>query len=73
MLITTPQRGNGSPALRTLRITMIDAGMSATRIGREAQDVRRESFHLHEQRDDLGGTLHANTYPGLHCDVASRY
>ena len=32
-----------------------------------------ESFDLYEQRDDLGGTWHANTYPGLHCDVASRY
>ena len=32
-----------------------------------------ESFHLYEQWDDLGGTWHANTYPGLHCDVASRY
>ena len=30
-------------------------------------------FDLYEQWDDLGGTWHANTYPGLHCDVASRY
>ena len=73
MLITTPQPGNGSPALRTLRITMIDAGMSGNRMAAKLKMAGVESFHLHEQRDDLGGTLHANTYPGLHCDVASRY
>ena len=31
-----------------------------------------DSFHLYERRDDLGGTWHANTYPGLACDVPSR-
>ncbi len=32
-----------------------------------------DSFDLFEQWDDLGGTWHANTYPGLSCDVPSRY
>ncbi len=32
-----------------------------------------EDFELFEQWDDFGGTWHANTYPGLSCDVASRY
>ena len=31
-----------------------------------------DTFHLYEQWDDLGGTWHANQYPGLSCDVASR-
>jgi cation diffusion facilitator CzcD-associated flavoprotein CzcO len=32
-----------------------------------------DSFHLYEMWDDLGGTWHANTYPGLSCDVPSRH
>ena len=32
-----------------------------------------DTFDLYEMWDDLGGTWHANTYPGLSCDVPSRY
>jgi cation diffusion facilitator CzcD-associated flavoprotein CzcO len=32
-----------------------------------------DTFDLFEQWDDLGGTWHANSYPGLSCDVPSRY
>lgn len=31
-----------------------------------------ETFHIYEKSDDVGGTWHANTYPGLYCDVPSR-
>ena len=31
-----------------------------------------DSFHLYERMDDFGGTWHANSYPGLACDVPSR-
>ncbi len=32
-----------------------------------------ESFRIYEKSDDIGGTWHANTYPGLTCDIPSRY
>ena len=73
MLITTPQPRNGSHALRTPRVAIIGAGMSGIGMAAKLKMAGIESFHLYEQRDDLGGTWHANTYPGLHCDVASRY
>lgn len=32
-----------------------------------------ESFRIYEKADRIGGTWQANTYPGLSCDVPSRY
>lgn len=32
-----------------------------------------ESFRIYEKSDAVGGTWRANTYPGLSCDVPSRY
>jgi cation diffusion facilitator CzcD-associated flavoprotein CzcO len=32
-----------------------------------------DSFQIYEKWDGLGGTWYANTYPGLSCDVPSRY
>ena len=73
MLITRPQPGNRSHALRTPRVAIIGAGVSGIGMAAKLRMAGMESFHLYEQWDDLGGTWHANTYPGLHCDVASRY
>jgi cation diffusion facilitator CzcD-associated flavoprotein CzcO len=32
-----------------------------------------DSFRVYERWNDVGGTWHANTYPGLACDIPSRY
>jgi cation diffusion facilitator CzcD-associated flavoprotein CzcO len=65
---------NGSNgALRTPRIAIIGAGMSGIGMAAKLKLAGLESFDLYEQWNDLGGTWHANTYPGLSCDVASRY
>jgi cation diffusion facilitator CzcD-associated flavoprotein CzcO len=54
-------------------VAIIGAGMSGIGMAAKLQMAGIESFHLYEQWDDLGGTWHANTYPGLSCDIASRY
>jgi cation diffusion facilitator CzcD-associated flavoprotein CzcO len=59
--------------LRTPRVAIIGAGMSGIGMAAKLKMAGIESFHLYEQWDDVGGTWHANTYPGLSCDVASRY
>src|ERR1700691_3369667 len=37
------------------------------------QDAGIHSFSIFEKADDVGGTWRDNTYPGLTCDVPSRY
>ncbi len=59
--------------LRTPRVAIVGAGMSGIGMAAKLKMAGIESFRLFEQWDDLGGTWHANTYPGLYCDVASRY
>jgi cation diffusion facilitator CzcD-associated flavoprotein CzcO len=64
---------SGANGLREPRVGIIGAGMSGIGIASKLRLAGIESFHLYEQSDDLGGTWHANTYPGLSCDVPSRY
>jgi cation diffusion facilitator CzcD-associated flavoprotein CzcO len=54
-------------------VGIIGAGMSGIGMAAKLRMAGIDSFHLYEQWDDLGGTWHANTYPGLFCDIASRY
>ncbi len=60
-------------AERTPRVAIVGAGMSGIGMACKLKLAGIESFELFEQWDDFGGTWHANTYPGLSCDVASRY
>jgi cation diffusion facilitator CzcD-associated flavoprotein CzcO len=59
--------------LRTPKVAIIGAGMSGIGMAVKLRMAGIESFHLYEQWTDFGGTWHANTYPGLSCDVAARY
>ncbi len=68
--------GNGHPgvgALRSPRVAIIGAGMSGIGMAAKLRLAGIESFRIYEKWDDLGGTWHANTYPGLTCDIPSRY
>ena len=60
-------------SLRTPRVGIIGAGMSGIGMAAKLRLAGIESFHIYEKSDDLGGTWHANTYPGLTCDIPSRY
>ena len=60
-------------SLRTPRVAIVGAGMSGIGMAAKLTMAGIDTFDLYEQWDDLGGTWHANTYPGLSCDVPSRY
>lgn len=57
---------------RTPRVAIIGAGMSGIGMACNLRQAGIETFHVFEKWNGLGGTWHANTYPGLHCDVPSR-
>ncbi|WP_420109091.1 flavin-containing monooxygenase [Mycolicibacter arupensis] len=54
-------------------VAVIGAGMSGICMAIKLQAAGIESYTVFEQADDVGGTWRDNTYPGLHCDVPSRY
>lgn len=58
---------------RPLKVAIIGAGMSGLCMAVKLQDAGINSFTIFEKADDVGGTWRDNTYPGLTCDVPSRY
>ena len=58
---------------RPLKVAIIGAGMSGLCMAARLQDAGIDSFTIFEKADDVGGTWRDNTYPGLACDVPSRY
>jgi cation diffusion facilitator CzcD-associated flavoprotein CzcO len=58
---------------RPLKVAIIGAGMSGICMAAKLQDGGIDSFTIFEKADDVGGTWRDNTYPGLTCDVPSRY
>jgi len=57
----------------TVRVAIIGAGMSGICMAIKLQDAGIDSFVIYEQASEIGGTWRDNTYPGLICDVPSRY
>lgn len=58
---------------RTLRVAIIGAGMSGICMAIKLQDAGVDDFVVYEAAEDVGGTWRDNTYPGLSCDVPSRF
>ena len=58
---------------RSLEVAVIGAGMSGLCMAVKLQDAGIDSYTIFEKADDVGGTWRDNTYPGLTCDVPSRY
>jgi cation diffusion facilitator CzcD-associated flavoprotein CzcO len=76
--IKTVVRGNGQCVAAygrrmAPRVAIIGAGMSGLCMAIKLQAAGIESYTVFEQAADVGGTCRDNTYPGLHCDVPSRY
>jgi cation diffusion facilitator CzcD-associated flavoprotein CzcO len=61
------------PQKRPLKVAIIGAGMSGLCMAVKLQDAGIDSYTIFEKADDIGGTWRDNTYPGLTCDVPSRY
>ncbi|MET9485840.1 NAD(P)/FAD-dependent oxidoreductase [Nocardia sp. NPDC006630] len=55
------------------RIAIVGAGISGIAMGVALQRAGFTDFTLFEKAADYGGTWRDNTYPGLVCDVPSRY
>ena len=60
-------------AQRNPRVAVIGAGMSGICAAAKLQAAGVEDVVIYEKADRVGGTWRENTYPGLSCDVASRY
>ncbi|GFG68275.1 hypothetical protein MKUB_57650 [Mycobacterium kubicae] len=58
---------------RPVQVAIIGAGMSGICMAAKLQDAGMDSFTIFEKAEDVGGTWRDNTYPGLTCDVPSRY
>lgn len=58
---------------RPVRVAIIGAGMSGLCMAVKLQDAGIDTYTIFEQADEVGGTWRDNTYPGLTCDVPSRY
>ena len=60
-------------AQRTLKVAIVGAGMSGICMAAKLQDAGIDTFTIFESADEVGGTWRDNTYPGLTCDVPSRF
>ncbi|WP_025736152.1 flavin-containing monooxygenase [Mycobacterium genavense] len=58
---------------RQVKVAIIGAGVSGLCMAAKLQDAGIDSYTVFEKADDVGGTWRDNTYPGLTCDVPSRY
>ncbi|GAB0102162.1 NAD(P)/FAD-dependent oxidoreductase [Nocardia sp. JMUB6875] len=59
--------------MNTPRIAIVGAGISGICMGVALQQAGFTEFTIFEKADDYGGTWRDNSYPGLVCDVPSRY
>jgi cation diffusion facilitator CzcD-associated flavoprotein CzcO len=59
--------------VRSPTVAIIGAGVSGLCMGIKLREAGVESFTIYEKSDRVGGTWRDNTYPGLFCDVPSRY
>ncbi len=58
---------------RDIRVAVIGAGMSGLCMASTLRHRGITNFTVYEKADEVGGTWRDNTYPGLQCDVPSRY
>ncbi len=65
------QRGTG--IVRQPRIAVIGAGFSGLGLGIRLKRAGFNGFQIFEKGSNVGGTWRDNRYPGLSCDIPSRY
>lgn len=69
----TPLAQSWARAGRQPRIAIIGAGMSGIAAVVKLQKAGYTDITVYEKSDRVGGTWRENTYPGLSCDVPSRW
>lgn len=55
------------------RVAIVGAGMSGLCMGDALKRARIHDFTIYEKAREVGGTWRENRYPGLTCDVPSRF
>ncbi|HET7736214.1 MAG TPA: alpha/beta hydrolase fold domain-containing protein [Nocardioidaceae bacterium] len=55
------------------RVAIVGAGMSGLCMGDALKQAGYDGFTIHEKAGEVGGTWRENRYPGLTCDVPSRF
>ena len=55
------------------RVAIVGAGASGIATAAKLRDAGLDTFTVFEASERVGGTWRDNTYPGLYCDVPSRY
>lgn len=55
------------------RVAIVGAGMSGLCMAHELKRAGLEDFTVYEKAGEVGGTWRENRYPGLTCDVPSRF
>lgn len=73
MQTASPDRGSWSREGRQPSIAIIGAGMSGIAAVVELRKAGYTDLTVFEKTDRVGGTWRENTYPGLSCDVPSRW
>src|SRR5882757_6569785 len=58
---------------RTPRVAIIGAGMSGLCMAITLRRAGITDLTIYEKADSVGGTWRDNTYPGLSCDIPSRF
>jgi cation diffusion facilitator CzcD-associated flavoprotein CzcO len=53
------------------RLAIVGAGFGGLGMGVKLKQAGIDDFVILERDSDVGGTWHANTYPGCQCDIAS--
>ncbi|MET3961978.1 cation diffusion facilitator CzcD-associated flavoprotein CzcO [Marmoricola sp. OAE513] len=59
--------------MRSPKVAVVGAGMSGICLGALLLRDGIDDFTIYEKTDDAGGTWRDNTYPGIACDVPSRF
>src|SRR5690349_13577301 len=59
--------------MRTPRVAIVGAGMSGICLGAMLTRAGISTFTVFEKAGRVGGTWRENTYPGIACDVPSRF
>lgn len=63
-----------APGSRTCpRVAIVGAGASGIALAVKLRRAGIDTFTVFEKAERVGGTWRDNTYPGLYCDVPSRY
>jgi cation diffusion facilitator CzcD-associated flavoprotein CzcO len=58
---------------RSPSVAIVGAGMSGLCMGEALKKARIDDFRIYEKAGEVGGTWRENRYPGLTCDVPSRF